>query len=250
MADDEKKMSLTGHLTDLRKNLVITLIGIALGFLAAWSFTDPILGFLQSPIRPIQAKLLIIAPTEAFFTHLKVSFIAGLFLSLPLTLHQIWKFVSPGLHKSEQTLALPFVILSTICFLIGATFAFYVVMPFGIQFLVGYAGAAYKPSITVGNYISFTIRMLLVFGLVFEMPLASFLMTRFGLLTPTALRKNRRYAIVIMFGAAALLTPPDVFTQVLMAGPLIILYEISIGTSKWALKRRESRRTTSESPEK
>ncbi len=247
MADDGKRMSLTGHLTDLRKGLVITLIGIAVGFLAAWNFTDPILEFLQSPIRPIQAKLLIIAPTEAFFTQLKVSFICGVFLSLPLTLHQIWRFVSPGLHKSERGLAFPFVILSTLCFLIGATFAFYVVMPLGIQFLVGYAGAAYQPSITVGNYVSFTIRMLLVFGLVFEMPLASFLMTRFGFLTPKVLRKNRRYAIVLMFGAAALLTPPDVFTQVLMAGPLIVLYEVSIGTSKLAMKRRQLRETANES---
>ena len=247
MADDGKRMPLTGHLTDLRKCIVITLIGIAVGFLAAWNFTDPILKFLQSPIRPIQAKLLIIAPTEAFFTQLKVSFISSVFLSLPLTLHQVWGFVSPGLHKSERSLAFPFVILSTLCFLIGATFAFYVVMPFGIQFLVGYAGAAYLPSITVGNYVSFTIRMLLVFGLVFEMPLASFLMTRFGFLTPKVLRKNRRYAIVLMFGAAALLTPPDVFTQVLMAGPLIVLYEVSIGTSKLAMKRRQLREAANES---
>jgi sec-independent protein translocase protein TatC len=120
-------------------------------------------------------------------------------------------------------------------------------MPFGIQFLVGYAGAAYSPSITVGNYISFTIRMLLVFGIVFEMPLASFLLTRFGLLTPATLRRNRRYAIVLMFVAAAILTPPDIFTQVLMAGPLLVLYEVSIGTSKLALRRRKIRETAHES---
>ena len=244
---DEKKMSLTGHLSDLRRSIMVSLIGIGLGFLAAWNFTGPILSFLQTPIQPVQSKLLIIAPTEAFFTQLKVAFLAGVMISLPLVLHQLWSFISPGLHSSERSLTLPFVILSTICFLIGAAFAFFIVMPFGIQFLVGYAGAAYSASITIGNYISFTIRMLLVFGIVFEMPLASFLLTRFGLLTPATLRRNRRYAIVLMFVAAAILTPPDIFTQVLMAGPLLVLYEVSIGTSKLALRRRKTRETADES---
>ncbi len=244
---EEKKMALTGHLTELRKAIVIALIGIGVGFVAAWNFTDPILTFLQKPIHPVQSKLLIIAPTEAFFTQIKVSFLAAVFVSLPVILHQVWSFISPGLLTKERSFTLPFIILSTICFLIGSAFAFAVVMPFGIQFLVGYAGAAFVPSITIANYISFTIRMILVFGLVFEMPLASFLFTRFGLLTPSTLRQNRRYAIVLMFGAAALLTPPDVFTQLLMAGPLLILYEISIVTSKMALKRREMREVPHES---
>jgi sec-independent protein translocase protein TatC len=244
---DEKKMSLTGHLSDLRRCIVFILIGIAVGFGIAWNFTDPILAFLQRPINPVQAKLLIISPTEAFFTQLKVAFLGGFFLSLPLTLQRIWWFVSPGLLKKERSFTLPFIILSNFCFLLGGVFAFFIVLPFGIQFLVGYAGAAYTPSITIGNYVSFTIRMLLVFGLVFEMPLASFLLTRFGVLTPTFLKQNRRYAIVLMFAAAALLTPPDVFTQVLMAGPLIILFEVSIVTSKMALKKRELQEASSES---
>ena len=112
---------------------------------------------------------------------------------------------------------------------------------------MGYAGAAFTPSITLGNYVSFTVRMLLVFGLVFEMPLASFLLTRFGVLTPAILKQNRRYAIVLMFVAAAILTPPDVFTQLLMAGPLLLLYELSIVTSRMAQKQRELQEAPNES---
>ncbi|MFQ5915489.1 MAG: twin-arginine translocase subunit TatC [Nitrospinota bacterium] len=244
---DDKRMGLTGHLSELRRCIVISLIGVGVGFGAVWNFTDPVLAFLQGPIQPVQEKLVIIAPTEAFFTQLKVAFLAGFLLSLPLILHQVWSFVSPGLFQKERAFTFPFIVLSTLCFLIGAAFAFFVVMPFGIRFLVGYAGAAFTPSITIGNYISFTIRMLLVFGAVFELPLATFLLTRFGFLTPSTLSKNRRYAIVLMFVGAALLTPPDVFTQLLMAGPLLGLYEISIVTSRMALRQRELRQATSES---
>lgn len=243
---DDKKMSLTGHLTELRRCIIISLIGIGVGFLAAWNFADPILVFLQRPIRPVQAKLLIISPSEAFFVQLKVALLAGFFISLPLTLQQIWSFVSPGLLPKERSLTLPFITLSTLFFVVGAAFAFAVVMPFGIEFLVGYAGANYSPSITLGNYIAFTTRMLLAFGLVFEMPLASFLLARFGLLTPEFLKRNRSYAIVVMFIVAAILTPPDVFTQFLMAVPLLILYEISIWASKMAVKRRELREVSHE----
>ena len=219
------EMHFTAHLGELRSRLIRSLIAVVLGFGLCYAFSQRLLEFLW---RPMGRELVFIAPTEAFFAHLKVAFLAGLVLAWPYICYEVWSFVAPGLYESERRYTLPFVIGATAMFLLGGTFVYTLILPYGMAFLLGYGGAFLVPMISVGAYVSFSLRLFIAFGAMFELPLVIVLLSKIGLVTPQMLSKNRKYVIVLSFVVAAVLTPPDVFTQMLMAVPLLALFEISI----------------------
>lgn len=249
---NDPKMPLTEHLRELRKRMVYIMIGVGVVFLIAWGFREYILEFVKGPIYRSGAmdgfKFQFDTLTDPFFTHMKASFFAAIFLTFPLILAQLWLFVGPGLYKQEKTVMWPFLLVSYPLFVGGASFCYWFVFPLAIEFLVQF-DPSLEPSLRIGDYLSFTLRLLFVFGLVFEMPLVSLLLTRMGLLTPEFLSKNRRFAIVIVFVVAAILTPPDVFTQMLLAVPLIVLYEISIIVSRLTRVRKTAAAKDDDKPD-
>jgi sec-independent protein translocase protein TatC len=228
------EMPLTAHLEELRSRLIRSLLALVVGFGLCYAFSDRLLEVLW---RPVGRELVFIAPTEAFFAHLKVAFLAGLIVAWPYICYQIWAFVSPGLYQQERRYTLPFVVGGTIMFLLGGVFVYTLILPYGMAFLLGYGGAQLLPMISVGAYVSFSVRLFIAFGAIFQLPLVVVLLTKLGILTPQMLSKNRKYVIVVSFLVAAILTPPDVFTQVLMAVPLLALFEVSIWLARWAAPR-------------
>jgi sec-independent protein translocase protein TatC len=165
---------------------------------------------------------------EAFFTFLKVSFLSGLMIASPVIIYQFWMFVAPGLYDREKRLMIPIVLLSSLFFIGGALFGYFIVFPFGFQFFLGFATETIRPMPSMKEYLSFSAKLLLAFGLVFELPLVLTFLARLGIVSVPFLKKNRKYALLLFFVGAAILTPPDVVTQIMMALPLMLLYEISI----------------------
>ena len=231
-------MPLTSHLGELRKRLVHTLIVIIVVFVCATSIEmeldQPILSAFRAPLDTRNIPLVFLELTEPFFTYLRIGLYAALFLSFPYLLGQIWLFVRPALFSKERKAIWPFILLSYPLFVGGGLFGYFVVIPYGYDFFLGFENKYTLPSLSMASYLSLTIHLLFAFGLIFELPTVSFILTRFGIVNADWLRKNRKYSLVVIFIAAAILTPPDVFTQTLMAGPLIILYEISIIVSQMA----------------
>ena len=230
----EKNLTLTKHLEELRNRIIKSLIFIIVASCALYAFVDKILPNLVKPV----GKLVFIAPQEAFIARIKIAFFGGLFLSAPFLLYQIWKFVSLGLRPKETKYTLIFGPLSLIFFFLGAFFGYFIIIPIGIKFLLGFATDLITPMITVQRYISFVGILTLSFGVIFELPLVGLFLTKIGLVTPELLSKRRKHAVVIVFIVAAILTPPDIITQCLMALPLLVLYEISIIFSKFAYRSR------------
>jgi sec-independent protein translocase protein TatC len=222
----DEKLSFFEHLSELRKRILWSVVAVGIGFLLTFQFSDRIIKFLA---RPLSVKLAFMTPTEAFWVNMKVAMITGLLLALPVVLFQVWAFVSPGLYPHERRYALPFVIIGTVFFAGGLAFALLVVIPFALKFLLTYKTEDLTPVLSIGSYVDFVLKFALAFGLVFELPLAITLASRMGVVTPQFLAKNRKYAILINFVIAAILTPtPDILNQTLMAGPLILLYEVGI----------------------
>ncbi len=213
-ADDAGKMSFFDHLTELRTRIIWSLIPSAVGLAIAFYFTDRIMVFLQRPLANLKTPPIFLTPTEYFWTYMKVAMITGVFIAMPIILWNVWAFVAPGLHKHERRYAAPFVIAGSLLFLGGGAFALLLVIPFAVQFLLNFGmekGA--QPMISIAAYVDFITKFTLAFGVVF----AQFL------------SKNRKYAVLINFIIAAVLTPtPDIVNQTLMAGPLCILYELGI----------------------
>ena len=238
----EEELPVTEHIEELRQRLIKSAIAIVVGFLIAWPFKKQILLFLERPLPPnLQGKLIFLSPPEAFFTALKVSFFAGIFIALPFVLYQVWKFIEPGLYEHEKRFLLPFMFFSVFFFFLGAAFAYFVILPFGLRFLLGFMGDLLTPQITIGSYISFVIQMILAFGFVFLLPVVVWLLSKLGVINYRMLEKNRKFAILVIFIVAAVLTPPDAFSQVMMALPLLVLYELSIRVSKIAGKEHDER---------
>jgi sec-independent protein translocase protein TatC len=233
----DDKLPFTDHLDELRHRLIISLAGIGLGFAVSYGFSQQLLVLLQ---RPMPTRLVFIAPTEAFFVNLKVAFYAGLLLSIPLLLFQVWKFVAPGLYEHERQYSFPFLIISTILFLLGAIFAYLVILPLALHFLIAQGGELWQPTITLSNYLSFCMRLILAAGLIFEFPVLMYFLAKVGVVTPEFLVKNRKYAVLAAFVISAVLTPPDVFSQVLLAVPLFLLFEASIFVAKRVAAGRET----------
>jgi len=238
---EDVPMPLTSHLGELRKRLVRTLIFIIIVFIGATSIelemNQPILSAFRAPLDARNIPLVFIELTEPFFTYLRIGLYTSIFLSFPYLLGQIWLFVRPALYSKERTAVWPFILLSYPLFVGGGLFGYFVVIPFGYDFFLGFENKFTLPTLSMASYLSLTIHLLFAFGLVFELPTISYLLTKIGLINSEWLRKNRKYSLVVIFICAAILTPPDIFTQALMAGPLIILYEISILVSKIASRK-------------
>jgi sec-independent protein translocase protein TatC len=228
---EEDKIPFTDHLEELRKRLVTCFIAVGVGFLITYGFKEKLFYFLTRPLVSVMKEgdsLIFTGLPEAFFTYLKVSLLAGIMLATPVLLYQFWIFVAPGLYHKERRILLPIVFLSTVFFVGGALFGYFVVFPFGFKFFLSFATETIRPMPSMKEYLGFSAKLLLAFGLVFELPLVITFMARLGIVSVDFLKKNRKYAILIFFAGAAIITPPDVVTQVMMALPLMILYEISI----------------------
>jgi sec-independent protein translocase protein TatC len=237
---DEGKMSFFEHLAELRTRIIWSLVPSLIGLLIAFRFSDRILIYLRRPLEAAQVQLVALTPTEAFWMSMKLSMVCGLILATPVILWQVWAFVSPGLHTHVRRFAGPFVLIGSLLFVLGAAFALLVVVPFALTFLLNFGKTqGIQPMISVSSHVDFVIKFTLAFGLVFELPLALTLLSRVGIVTPQFLSKNRKYAILINFIIAAVLTPtPDMLNQTLMAGPLCILYEVGIISAKIFGKKR------------
>jgi len=235
----DDKMPFMEHLGELRTRIVRALLCLLVGTGIALPFAEKIVDFLARPITKLGYKLVFTAPAEAFWVQMKVGLIVGLFIAAPGILWQVWGFIAPGLHTHEKKYAAPFVIIGSLLFMVGGAFSLFVVTPYAIAFLLSYARESLQPMITLENHIDFLLKFTLAFGAVFELPLAITLLARMGLVTAKQLSKNRKYAILGAFIAGAVLTPtPDAFNQTLMAGPLIILYEVGIISARLFGRRR------------
>jgi sec-independent protein translocase protein TatC len=229
MASVTDKMPFMEHLGELRVRIVRSLVALLVGLAITLPFSQKIVDYLARPVQATGNNLVFLALTEAFWVQMKVAVIVGLFLAAPAILWQIWAFVAPGLHEHEKKYAGPFVLVGSVLFIGGGVFSIKIVTPYAIHFLLSYSRPGLQPMISIGSYVDFLLKFTLAFGLVFELPLVITLLARMGVVTPAMLAKNRKYAILGAFIAGAILTPtPDAFNQTLMAGPLIILYEVGI----------------------
>lgn len=218
-------MTMIEHLEELRTRLLITLAAFAVAMVLSFLFVEPI---LQVLIRPV-GRVVFLAPTEAFFVRLKVAALSGAFLSLPVVLYQVWRFVGVGLTSTERRYTLSLLPFSLALFVGGAAFAFFVILPVGVRFLLGYQTESLVPMISVGAYTSFATAFVLAFGLVFQLPIVILFLARIGVVTPASLAAGRRYAVLGIVVLSAVLTPGgDAFSLALMAVPTYLLYEASI----------------------
>ncbi|MEA3384311.1 MAG: twin-arginine translocase subunit TatC [Campylobacterota bacterium] len=223
------------HLADLRKRLMISSAALFVAFFACFAVYEPILNWMMVPVEAVlgdNSQMVAIEVQETFFTALKVAFFSAFLVSLPVILWQMWLFLAPGLYENEKKLVIPFVLGATTMFLIGASFAYYVVVPFGFDFLVNFGNSVVTVMPSIGKYVSFFTKLLFGFGLAFELPVFTFFLAIIGLVNDQHLKDFFKYAVVLIFVLSALLTPPDIITQFLMAGPLILLYGVSIYIAK------------------
>lgn len=246
---DEARMSIIEHLAELRTRLIYSIIAIFIGVLVCWIWVDDLFIYLLHPLKmatpdgnidvtKIHHKDL----AEPFFAMLKIAVVAGIFASSPVSLYNLWKFVAPGLYAREKKIALPFVVMATIFFFGGAAFCFYAVLPFGYKYLIDFGlGVSSDPELMLSEYLSLTTKMLLVFGAVFELPILTAFLAGLGAIDHTTLLKHWRAAIIGSFVIGAFLTPPDPMTQSLLAGPLCLLYFLSVGVAFVFSKRKKKR---------
>lgn len=228
------KMSFLDHLEELRKRLLVSIIAVAVGFLACWAFAEKIFGYLQAPLTkflPPGDKLAYTRLTAPFFLYMKVAFFGGLFIAAPVILFQVWLFIAPGLYKKERRLAAPFIIFGSLFFLLGGYFGYRYLLPATCSFFVE-TGKQFKQMVTVDDYFSFASVIILATGLVFETPILIFFLARLGIVTPAFLMQKFKYAVVLAFVIAAIVTPtPDMVTQAALAVPMILLYLIGVAVA-------------------
>ena len=223
------------HIADLRKRLVISSITVGIMFFACFSFYEPILEWMMAPVKhalPAGTSMIAVEIQETFFTAMKVAFFGGFIISLPVIFWQLWLFLAPGLYDHEKKLVVPFVFFATLMFLLGASFAYYIVVPVGFDFLIAFGNSVVSVLPSIGKYVGFFTKLLIGFGIAFELPVITFFLAKIGLVNDQMLKDFFRYAVVLIFIVAAVLTPPDVISQVLMAAPLLILYGVSIYIAK------------------
>jgi len=235
-------MPLTAHLAELRSRLIWCMVALAGGFIVCYALSDKIVAALQSPPvlvgQPIKVPLQIIAPAEAFVTYIKVGLIVGLFLVLPLILYQLWNFVAPGLLEHEKKYTVPFIVGSAGLFYSGGVI-FYLVLPFIIRFLLSFAKGDIKAQLSVGYYVTFCVRLMIAFGLVFQLPMVVVFLTQLGLVSSRLLVQYFRHAVVLIFVVAAVLTPTtDPLSLLFMVLPMLLLYGLSILAAKGVERRR------------
>ena len=260
---DDFRMSLWSHLEELRKRIVNSLIAVGIGFILCFNFSEDVLGVLMLPLNaklvfqqdfpylyfiPNQAQQMLhfTTLTEPFMSHIKIGFVSGLILVVPVLLYQLWKFISPGLLPKERKYAGQFVFFSTLFFAAGVLFCFFLLLPFAVPFLIGYKTEHLTPIVKIGDYIDFVLKFLLGAGLVFELPLLIILLSRMGIVSAAWLAKYRKYALLVSFILGALITPtPDVFNMTLMSVPIYLLYELGIlGARLLGKKKTDSAEAT------
>ena len=239
------RMPLTAHLEELRTRIIYTLLATMAGGGVAWFAIERLVAFLLAPLaalRPGESLIIGTGVTEAFFTKIKVAIIAGIFVASPVIFFQIWRFVAPGLYEREKRVALPFSIAASAFFVSGAAFCYWLVFPVAFAFFLGeFTSIGIAAQIRVSEYLTFSSRMLLAFGVTFELPVVTFFLARVGLVTHHMLIAWWRYAIIVIFVAAGVLTPgPDIASQMLMAAPLLVLYVLSIGVAYLVARPRET----------
>ncbi|PIE70822.1 MAG: twin-arginine translocase subunit TatC [Deltaproteobacteria bacterium] len=228
---DDQKAPLTAHLEELRSRIIKCFIAVGIGFAVSYAFKEQLFDYLMQPLRdalPYGDRIIFTGLPEAFFTYLKVAFLSGLLLASPVILYQLWMFVAPGLYKQEKKFLMPIIVLSVFFFLGGALFGYFVVFPFGFSFFLSFANPSIQALPSMKEYLGFASKMLLAFGFVFELPLFITGLARMGVVSVGFLNRNRKYAILLFFIFGAILTPPDIVSQVMLACPLMVLYEISI----------------------
>jgi len=236
---EEVRMPLLDHLVELRRRLTYSVSGVVFCFFVSFYFAGDVFNFLVAPLTEIwrgeeARRLIYTALHEKFFTEVKVAFFTGAFIAFPLIANQVWIFVAPGLYKNEKHAFLPFLVATPILFILGGAFVYYLVLPVAWAFFAGYEQQAAEGMLAielepkVNEYLSLVMRLIFAFGISFELPVVMTLLARVGLATSKGMREKRRYAVVIAFVAAAILTPPDPMSQIGLAIPIIVLYEISI----------------------
>ncbi len=238
------RMTFLEHLDELRRRILYSIVAVAGTFVVAWVFHTAIFRFLEAPILGVVDKLVVIKPTDPFTIYLKVSFTAAIFLAIPFILFQIWLFVAPGLYRKEKRYVLPFLLSSTVLFVLGGMFAYYIVLPPALDFLLNQFGKDFQAMITAMDYFDFELLIILGMGAVFQLPVLVAFLSIFGIVTPRFLWKNFRYAFLIITIVAAVVSPTtDPFNLFLWSGPMVILYLVSIAVS-WIFKRRRDQRKT------
>lgn len=227
----EEKQPFISHLKELRDRLVVCIIAVGITFIAAYCFKEKIFYFLMEPfikVMPDKSSFIFTYVTEAFITYFKISLVTAIFAASPVILYEIWMFISPGLYEKEKKYVFPFIFYGSICFICGALFCYFVVMPFIYSFFVGYAAEFIIPMPDLKGYMNLTLKLLITFGLIFEMPLMAFYLGRAGIVNYKTLSSKRRYAILGIFILSAIITPPEITSQIIMAIPLWGLFELSI----------------------
>ena len=244
--------SFVGHLTELRSRIIKSFVFLLLVFIACYIFSEQIYSFLVQPYADavlnnnLDRRLIFTALHEAFLTYLKVAFFAAFFVTSPIFLTQIWKFIAPGLYKNEKQALLPYLIATPLLFFLGGCLVYYLIMPLAIKFFLSFETVAQPGTIaiqleaTVNEYLSLIMRLILAFGISFQLPVVLSLLARTGVINSEYLRTRRKYVVVIIFAIAAVLTPPDPVTQIGLALPLLLLYELSIFTVKFIEKKDEN----------
>ncbi len=227
---EEQNMTLIDHLRELRTCIVRGAISIFVGMALCWGLSDKIFDLIRKPIMPYLqgGGLVFTAPMDKFMAHIKIAFVMGVIVAAPFWLYQVWKFISPALYKSEKKLAIGFVAAGTFQFLAGASFCYLVVLPAAFEFLMHFGGTIDKPMITISQYLDFFSQTVIIFGLTFEVPVVIAFLGLMGLVSHKFLKEKRRYAIVANTILAAIATPPDFISMMLLLVPLLIMYEISI----------------------
>lgn len=228
--DEGGGQTLTDHLSELRDRLIKSAYGILVMMVVAWNFREKVLEYIIHPVQSYvpNGKLIYLSPTDMFMAHIKVTAMLGIILSCPIWLYQLWKFISPGLYAHEKKYSIAFIGSGVALFLLGSGFCYFLVLPAALKFLLEFGSDVGQAMLTLSEYLSFFVTMILVFGAAFEMPLIIVLLGLFGIVDQNFLREKRRYAVVILAIAAAIVTPPDLLSMLLLLVPLCVLYEISI----------------------
>ncbi len=245
------KMSFLDHLEELRKRIIYSLISVAIAFFACFGFSEKIFAYMSEPVRAVLRELgmkdtlYYTKPTDAFMMYLNLALVAGLFLGSPLVIYQVWSFIAPGLYKQERRYAVPFIFFCSSLFITGGLFGYFIAFPFALKFLLTYGGKEVMPWITVNDYVDMFWTVILGLGIVFELPVLMLFLGLLGILTPGFLMRNFRYAVLLIFIVAAIVTPTsDITNLMIFAVPMMVLYLVGVGLV-WIVARRRTRREAS-----